>query len=195
MKMSGVLTAVFYIGAIMTWEITFWRNTQCEKCFNINIRRIIDASEKLLLKLLTPSATSVQSLLFLSRSCTYTWSRSIMDNPLLVMNVVNYFPGKIHCTDTVLQAIQDIILQANSIARNVKGHSLGKRISSDTKWRYNDEEKFECRDCGKQFTRRDNLKGHIETLHFRGSYLRCSWMWRKWAQYVWCMWQVFCRWR
>ena len=59
-----------------------------------------------------------------------------MDNPLLVMNVVKYFPGKIHYTDTVLQAIQVIIFKANSSARNVKGHSQGKRISPDTKWRY-----------------------------------------------------------
>ena len=59
-----------------------------------------------------------------------------MDNPLLVMNVVKYFPGKIHCIDTVLQAIRKIILIANWSARNVKGHSLGKRISPDTKWQY-----------------------------------------------------------
>ena len=59
-----------------------------------------------------------------------------MDNPLLVMNVMKYLPGKIHCIDTVLLAIEERILVANLSARNVKGHSLGKRVSPDTKWWY-----------------------------------------------------------
>ena len=54
-----------------------------------------------------------------------------MDSPLLVMNVMKCLPGKIHCTD-----IEERMLVANLSARNVKGHSLGKRISPDTKWRY-----------------------------------------------------------
>ena len=59
-----------------------------------------------------------------------------MDNSLLVINVMKHLPGKIHCTDTVLLAIEERILLANLSARNAKGHLLGKRISPDTKLRY-----------------------------------------------------------
>ena len=58
------------------------------------------------------------------------------DKPSIVMNVAKYLPGKTLCTDTVLEAIEEIILITNLSATNVKGHLLGKRISPDTKWRH-----------------------------------------------------------
>ena len=51
-------------------------------------------------------------ILFLSKSCSYTWSPSITDNPLIVTNVVKLLRGKTAYIDIEIQVIQERILIA-----------------------------------------------------------------------------------
>ena len=86
------------------------------KIFEHNTKTIIDRLKHYLHELQTQSVTSVQEFLFLSKSCTYTWSPSIMVNPLIVVYVVKYLRGKTTYIDIIMQGMEERILKANSSA-------------------------------------------------------------------------------
>ena len=124
-------------------------------------KKIIDPSNRFLQKPQTRSATIVQEILFLSKSCTYTWSPSITDNPLIVTNVVQFLRGKTAYIDIKIQVMVHMVCKYCG-KQFVKKRNLQTHIQGAHEVNANEQSK--CEVCSKHLEDEDNYKKHNECI-------------------------------